>query len=102
MIIGAITENLKTRDTVIGLNLIDPDSIQWYVDPVLDGTTGTIEMVTTNDLKVIVEQMEGDEAAKGYLTQEVFIDFISTEYAQRFAKAFKSAVTICGGKPSTF
>jgi len=30
------------------------------------------------------------------------LGFSTPEYAQRFAKAFKHAVTLCGGKPSTF
>ena len=90
------------RSTVIDLSLIDPDSIKWYRDDTVEKREGVLTMSTTNDKKVIVEKMENDKDAKPYFTEREFISFIGPEYAERFAKAFKNAVALCGGKPSTF
>jgi hypothetical protein len=91
-----------TRDTVIGLSLIDPESIKWYVDDVLDKSAGELTMVATDDKKIIVEKIENKEEDKPYLSERIFISFIVPDYAARFAKAFKNAVTLCGGKTSAF
>lgn len=93
---------LSTRDTIIDLSLIDPESIKWYTDDTLFQDTGVLTMVATNDKKIIVEKVEGETDDKPYLNERVFITFIGPNYAQRFANAFKNAVTLCGGKASTF
>jgi hypothetical protein len=92
-----------TRDTVIDLSLIDPQSIKWYKDDISEKNVGTLMMVATDDKKIIVEKMEGKEPDKNpYLNARLFLSFIGPEYAERFAKAFKNAVTLCGGKVSVF
>jgi len=91
----------KTRDTIINLSLVDPESIKWNTDDTLHKDTGQLVMVSTDDKKTIVTKMEKEDT-KPYLTQRVFISFLGPEYAERFAKAFKNAVILCGGKPSTF
>jgi hypothetical protein len=88
------------RDTIIDLSLVDPESIKSYTDDLVDKDTGELTIVATNDRKVIVEKTEGKD--KPYLTEREFISFIGPEYAERFAKAFKNAVTLCGGKKSAF
>jgi hypothetical protein len=90
------------RDTVIDLSLIDPDSIKWYTDDTAEKGQGVLTMTATNDKKVIVEKLENEKNSKPYFTQREFISFIGPEYAERFAKAFKNAVTLCGGKASSF
>ena len=94
------TKKMAKRDTVIDLSLIDPDSIKAYVDNVIPGDKdqGDVVLVTTDDKKNIVEKSTG----KPYYTEREFISFIGIEYAERFAKALKHAVALCGGKPSTF
>ena len=90
------------RDTVIDLSLIDPDSIKWYTDDTVEKGEGELTMTATNDKKVIVEKTENEKASKPYFTEREFLSFIEPEYAERFAKAFKNAVTLCGGKVSSF
>lgn len=90
------------RDTVIDLSLIDPDSIKWYTSDTAEKGEGVLTMTATNDKKVIVEKMENEKDSKPYFTEREFIYFIGPEYAGRFAKAFKNAVTLCGGKASSF
>jgi|HubBroStandDraft_1064217.scaffolds.fasta_scaffold00246_26 hypothetical protein len=90
------------RDTVIDLSLIDPDSIESYTEDTLVKGTGVVTMVATNDKKIIVEKIENKKDDKPYLTEREFIDFVGTNYSDRFAKAFKNAATICGGKKSAF
>ena len=92
----------RTKDIVINLSLIDPESIKWYVDDILDNDAGTLLLVATDDKKNIVETMEGEKDDKPYLTDREYISFIGPDYAGRFAKAFVNAVKLCGGKPSTF
>jgi hypothetical protein len=91
-----------TRDTIIDLSLIDPESIKWYVDDVLDKNSGELTMVATDDKKVIIEKIESKENDKPYLSERIFISFVVPDYAARFAKAFKNAVVLCGGKRSAF
>jgi hypothetical protein len=54
--------------------------------------------------KVIVEKtkMEKKDDKPPYLTEREFISFIGPDYAERFAKAFRNAVILCGGKKSAF
>jgi hypothetical protein len=92
----------RTRNTIIDLSLIDPESIKWYTDDLVVKGTGELTMVATNDKKIIVEKFEGENDEKPYLSERIFISFVEPDYAQRFAKAFKNAVTSCGGKASTF
>lgn len=94
--------NPKTRDTITDLSLIDPDSIKWYTDDLVDKDTGELTFVATNDKKVIVEKLVGEKDDKPYQTEREFVSFVGPDYAQRFAKAFKNAVTLCGGKRSAF
>jgi hypothetical protein len=91
-----------TKDTTIDLSLIDPDSIKAYVDDVLDKNSGELTMVATDDKKIIIERIENRENDKPSLSERIFISFIVPDYAARFAKAFKNAVVLCGGKRSTF
>ena len=88
-----------TRDTIIDLSLIDPNSIHSYADTVLEGE-GTLTMVAANDKKIILEKFEEDGKSDDnpYTSERVFISFINPEYAGRFAIAFKNAVSLCGGK----
>ena len=90
------------RDTIIDLSLIDPESIKWYADDTLEKDMGTLTMVATDDKKIIIEKTEDKADDKPHLSERVFISFIVPDYAQRFARAFKNAVTLCGGKHSTF
>lgn len=92
----------KTRDTIVDLSLIDPESIVWGTDDTLIEGTGELTIIATNDKKVIVEKLEGEKGDKPYLTERLFISFVGSDYAQRFAKAFKNAAVQCGGKTSTF
>jgi hypothetical protein len=94
------TKKLIRRDTVIDLSLIDPDSIKAYVENMIPGDKdiGDLMLVTTDDKKNIVEKTGG----KSYYQEREFITFIGIDYAERFAKAFKHAVMLCGGKSSTF
>ena len=89
------------RDTIIDLSLIDPESVQSYREDLVEQGTGVMTFVATNDKKVIIEKTSGRED-KPYLTHREFISFIGTDYAERFVKAFKNAVILCGGKASTF
>lgn len=93
-----------TRNTIIDLSLIDPDSIQSYKDDTVEKDTGVMTLVATNDKKIIVEKTETEKKDNKppYLTEREFISFIGPEYAERFAKAFRNAVTLCGGKKSAF
>lgn len=56
---------------------------------------GTLEFATTNDKRSI-------EYQSGTLYSQWFVVFDSEEHATRFAKAFKLAVALCGGKASAF
>jgi hypothetical protein len=93
-----------TRSTAVDLSLIDPDSIQSYKDDTVEKDTGVLTLVATNDKKVIIEKTEtgkkGDKPP--YMTEREFISFVTPDYAGRFAKAFRNAVTLCGGKKSAF
>jgi hypothetical protein len=93
-----------TRNTTVDLSLIDPDSVQSYKDDTVEKDTGVLTLVATNDKKAIIEKTEiekkGDKPP--YMTEREFISFISPDYAGRFAKAFRNAVTLCGGKKSAF
>ena len=91
-----------TRDIIIDLSLIDPESIKWYVDDISEKDMGTVTLVATDDKKIIAEKMENKEDDKTFLTEREFFYFITPQYAQRFAKAFLNAVTICGGEKSAF
>lgn len=93
-----------TRNTTVDLSLIDPNSIQSYKDDTVQKDTGVLTFVGTNDKKIIVEKTEvgGKSDNKPLQTEREFISFIGPEYAERFAKAFKNAVNLCGGKGSTF
>src|SRR5579864_7675534 len=93
-----------TRHTMVDLSLIDPNSIQSYKDDTVQKDTGVLTFVATNDKKVIVEKTEvsGKSDNKPLQTEREFISFIGPEYAERFAKAFKNAVNLCGGKASSF
>ena len=57
-------------------------------------------MVATNDKKLIIEktEMKKKDDKPPYMTEREFISFIGPDYAERFAKAFRNAVTLCGGK----
>jgi hypothetical protein len=93
-----------TRNTTVDLSLIDPDSIQSYKDDTVVKDTGVLTLVATNDKKVIAEktEMEKRDDKPPYMTEREFISFIGPDYAERFAKAFRNAVTLCGGKKSAF
>jgi hypothetical protein len=95
---------LVIRNTVIDLSLIDPGLVQSYKEDIVDKGTGVLTFVATNDKEVIVEKTEidGKPDNKPYESNKEFISFIGTDYAERFAKAFKNAVVLCGGKSSTF
>lgn len=69
--------NPKTRDTVIDLSLIDPDSIKWYTDDLVDKETGELTFVATNEKKIIVEKLVGERNDKPpYQTEREFVSFI--------------------------
>lgn len=61
-----------------------------------------VTLVATNDKKIIIEKIEDKKDDKPYFTEREFINFVGTDYSDRFAKAFKNAVTLCGGKKSAF
>jgi hypothetical protein len=92
------------RNTTVDLSLIDPGSVKSYQEDLVDKGTGVLTFVATNDKKIMVEKTDIDSKPddKPLQTNRQFISFIGTEYAKRFAKAFKNAVTLCGGKASTF
>jgi hypothetical protein len=90
------------RDTIIDLSLIDPTSIESYKDDTVEKDSGVMTLVATNDKNVIIEKIENKKDDKPYLTKREFITFVGPDYAERFAKAFKNAVSLCGGKASTF
>ena len=94
------------RENIIDLSLIDPQSVRAYQDDILPGKFGTIMLTATNGKKVISEttqnRAERTPVGKPWLTQDLFIDFIGLDRAERFAQAFRHAVILCGGKSSTF
>jgi hypothetical protein len=97
-----VDDKSVTKDTTIDLSLIDPESIKAYVDDVLDKNSGELTMVATDDKKTIIAKIENKENDKPSLSERIFISFIVPDYAARFAKAFKNAAVLCGGKRSTF
>jgi hypothetical protein len=63
------------------------------------GSTSLFFAETTNYADAITLQIGGDD----YSVQSSDLLFeLPTAYAYRFEKAFKHAVALCGGKPSTF
>ena len=83
---------------------LDPNSaraVQTVVSPPALRNMWRATAVTTNNLKKVAvynyqnKQNEQDDVIEG-------IPFSSKEDADRFAKALRNAVVLCGGKPSAF
>jgi hypothetical protein len=78
---------------------LDPESIE-ITDgfPALPKVHGVF-VSTNNDTKSVDSFSNGKANIK---TNRVEIDFTSRSDADRFAKAFRHAIVLCGGKPSVF
>ena len=83
------------RET-FNLRDIDTRSIQLAGKPQLSGVT-EVQFATRNDAQVL--DYTGNLTAKGIRSEFMMDD---AAYATRFAKAFKHAVDLCGGRPSKF
>jgi hypothetical protein len=91
-----------------GGNCADPDEVQRYG---LNCQDAEVAFATRNDSPTIdedsltiFEQLQGadhEARSKSKESQAVFI-IEDAAYAQRFAKAFRHAVELCGGKTSKF
>jgi len=95
------------RETLIDLSLIDPRSIQSYAGDLGSEKRIAIVMLTaTNDKKVITSTAENTVTkapiGKPFSSEHLWLYFIAPDRAERFAKAFRHAVELCGGKPSAF
>jgi hypothetical protein len=109
------------------LSDIDPASIklvsgdsQWYGESCNNPSVafrgkscdeGWITFATRNEAPLIEEDVEnldlnesGQPIFPEHKTKEYKAEFVATdlEYAERFEKAFRNAVELCGGKPSAF
>ena len=93
------TNDMKPNGSGITFSLrdLDPSMIQasgWT------GTTGTVEFRTTNDIPAIYWV---DFGRKGDALGDFWaINFDDVPGAERFSKALKHAVILCGGQSSTF
>jgi hypothetical protein len=91
---GGLHDTFNLRD-------IDPNSIQVAKEPEGSrdyvGVSAQVKLSTRNDLSLL--DYTGNVTGK---TSFDSFNITDSEYAERFAKAFKHAVELCGGKPSTF
>jgi len=87
--------DLGLRET-FNLRDIDTRSIQLASKPQLGGVA-EVQFATRNDSQVL--DYTGNLTAKGIRSEFMMDD---AAYATRFAKAFKHAVDLCGGRPSKF
>jgi hypothetical protein len=88
---GKVHESDST--TIVNLTKLDPTTMQVYQTV---GGWWMIKVHTTNDEHVIIFNGKTSDDSRQQFSVE------DEHYAYRFAKAFKHAVILCGGKPSTF
>jgi len=96
-------EESHTRQQV-NLGDLDPTSLK--VDAVTHDIIGPVSIVTvhTTDKTPAIRQTTGDRSWQGSLTvpSTDLLWELPSPYAERFVKALHRAITLCGGKASTF
>ena len=96
-------ETYHTRQQV---NLADLDPTSLKVDTVTHDVLGPVSIVTvyTTDKTPVIRQTTGDRSWQGSLTvpSTDLLWELPSPYAERFVKALRQAITLCGGKASTF
>jgi hypothetical protein len=86
--------NLRSYTDVYKFSLsdLDPTTIKTEKDP-------PAVSATARDKRSLVHKYED---GKDYPGWGISLEFYGADDAERFAKALHRAVTLCGGKPSTF
>jgi hypothetical protein len=87
-----------TFKVVLDLRTIDPTKV--YAELVEGKPWSYVWIGTTNDEETI--QAEDLTSQTDRKTTGTALNFGGKDFAPRFAKALKHAVTLCGGKPSAF
>ena len=82
---------------------LDPNSVKLVKDrpfeiAVLAETTNNEKLIT----QTFTPSKESSLRTSTYTQAFVELVFSSQEYANRFAKALRHAIRLCGGKPSAF
>jgi hypothetical protein len=88
----------------VNLSDLDPESVE--VNPLTHDSIGPVSNVTlyTTDKAPLVRLTTGDWSWRGLLTvpSTSLIWELPAPFAARFAKALRQAITLCGGKASSF
>ena len=98
------TADFHSREQV-NLGDLDPASIESHDSiPEIGGLPVSAVRVQTTDDKQSVDSIAGDwgwETSYRFPTTYIIWE-LPSPYAERFVKALKHAITLCGGKASTF
>jgi len=99
-----ITIGFKDNGTYtyrVSLKDLDPDTVKWTKDRPFENA---VHVDTTNSVKAIAEAFSppAGKAEEGDKQTWVELVFDNKADAERFVKAFKHAIRLCGGKPSAF
>jgi hypothetical protein len=92
----------KENDAAFSFSLgdLDPQTVRTVV-PNDHNVRAYVEFETTDSKRLIqLSSQKGAPVGVGMASWEINLD--NKENADRFTNAFKHAVTLCGGKPSTF
>ncbi len=98
-----IAKVLESKEThTFNLKDLDPNTIFVEDDKTFQGVWAT----TFNDKDLIKYTdrgvLNGERVSSNLDAHTVYVGFRDAQAAQRFAKAWKHAITLCGGKPSVF
>ena len=90
----------KTLSYSITFNLgdLDPNAVEANASRLVP-SEGSV-LIQTTDNRSLIEETFSSSGPSKFDFQAFW--FESPSYAQRFARAMKHAITLCGGKPSTF
>jgi hypothetical protein len=96
--------DFATRTYQVSLKDLDPNSVTLVKDRPFEIA---VHADTTNSVKAITEtlsQSKTGESVPKAIDKQTWVELVfdSKDDANRFAKAFKHAIQLCGGKPSTF
>jgi hypothetical protein len=95
------TQSLLQGTNTMDLRAIDPTQIS--VEMVKGKSSSYLWVNTTNDEAAIRQTTMIDDVEKNTSdTAGIGLFFGDRDFSQRFAKAFRHAVELCGGKPSAF
>jgi hypothetical protein len=98
-----IAKVLESKEThTFNLKDLDPNTVFVEDDKTFQGVFAT----TFNDKDLIKYTdrgvLNGERVTSNLDAHTAYVGFRDTQAAQRFAKAWKHAIAICGGKPSAF